>query len=269
MAAIARTEDDERLTAPGDPPTISLATLERLSGMGSGDAVKMQLRAQKHRQVADSMQADGDLVGPRCERAEATRLEHEASLILDPVLHTIGPVTVGNGGEIAMGAGAMKEFADTVRERPDMLAIDASRQRMELADKAKALELGLDAAATIRAANSVEKMLAHQMAGAHTLAMELQAEGRELLRIYKRSGHVHQHLSIEAGRLFNASARMMDTFQHGMLTLQKIRNGGTQTVVVQHVNVSDGGQAMIAGQVKVRGKKGRRPRASAGGVVRK
>ena len=34
------------------------------------------------------------------------------------------------------------------------------------------------------------------------------------------------------------------------LTLQKIRSGGTQTVVVQHVNVGDGGQAMVAGEVK-------------------
>ena len=48
---------------------------------------------------------------------------------------------------------------------------------------------------------------------------------------------------------------MMDAYQHGLLTLQKIRNGGTQTVVVQHVNVGDGGRAMVAGQVKLRGKK--------------
>ena len=42
-----------------------------------------------------------------------------------------------------------------------------------------------------------------------------------------------------------------------MLTLQKIRSGGQQTVVVQHVNVGDGGRAMVAGQVKLRGGKGR------------
>jgi hypothetical protein len=57
------------------------------------------------------------------------------------------------------------------------------------------------------------------------------------MRTYKRTGHVHQHLCIEAGRMMNASARMMESFQHGMLTIAKVRSGGQQTVVVQHVNV--------------------------------
>jgi hypothetical protein len=241
---------------PDEPPTLSLATMERVSNLSAADAVKMQIRAQHHRKAADHMQERGDrIIGPRFELAEAKRLEREAELVLNPVMHCTGPVTVGNGGEMAIGTKAMAPFVDTVRERPDMLAIDASRQRMELADKAKALELGLDAAATIRAENSVEKMLAHQMAAAHTMAMELQTEARELIRHYKRTGHVHQSLSIEAGRMFNASARMMESFQHGMLTLQKIRSGGKQVVVVQHIAVGDGGKAMVAGQVKLRGKK--------------
>jgi hypothetical protein len=230
--------------------------MERVAGLGAADAVKLQRRARKHRQVADWLQSQGDIVGTVCERAEAERLEHDASAALDPVTHTTGPVTVGNGGEMAIGTKAMRRFVDTVRERPDMLAVDASRQRMELADKANALTLGIDAAASIEAANSLEKMLAHQMAAAHTMAMELQVEARQLLNIYKRTGHIHQSLSIEAGRLMNASARMMDTFQSGLLAIAKIRNGGQQTVVVQHVNVGDGGRAMIAGEVKLRGKNG-------------
>ena len=43
-------------------------------------------------------------------------------------------------------------------------------------------------------------MLAHQMAAAHTAAMELQAEARDLMQRFKRTGYIHQHLSIEAGR---------------------------------------------------------------------
>ena len=35
-----------------------------------------------------------------------------------------------------------------------------------------------------------------------------------------------------------------------MLTLQKIRCGGKQTVVVQHVTVKDGGQAVVTGKMK-------------------
>jgi hypothetical protein len=253
---------------PDKPPALSLATMERLSSLGSSDAVKMQLDAQQRRQAAVHMQERGDRIGPRYELAEAERLEQEADLILDPVMHTTGPVTVGNGGEMAIGTKAMRPFVDTVRERPNMLAIDASRQRMGLADKAKVLELGLDVAATIKAENSLEKMLAHQMAAAHSMAMELQAEARELLRLYKRNDYI-QHLSIEAGRLFNASARMMDAFQHGMLTLAKVRSGGQQTVVVQHVNVGDGGRAVVAGQVKSRSKKRRAKQANVEGQAEK
>jgi hypothetical protein len=140
---------------------------------------------------------------------------------------------------------------------------------MSLADKADVLQLGLDAAASIQASNSLEKMLAHQMAAAHRAALELQAEARDLLRAYKRGGYAHQQLSIEARRLMNAAARMMDAYQHGLLTLQKIRSGGTQHIVVQHINVGNGGQAMVAGEVKVRGKRGRRPGATDGGAVGK
>jgi hypothetical protein len=155
----------------------------------------------------------------------------------------------------------MAPFVDTVRARCDILAIDASRQRMVLADKASALELGLDAAATIQPRNSLEKMLVHQMAAAHVAAMELQAGARELLQRYKRTSCVHQALSVEAGRLMNASARMMGVYQDGLATLAKIRSGGTQTVVVQHVSVGDGGQAVVAGQVKAA-----RPRKKGEGV---
>jgi hypothetical protein len=42
----------------------------------------------------------------------------------------------------------------------------------------------------------------------------------------------------------------MQMCQEGLLTLQKIRTGGKQIVVVQHVQVSDGGQAVITGSVK-------------------
>jgi hypothetical protein len=55
---------------------------------------------------------------------------------------------------------------------------------------------------------------------------------------------------IEMARLSNAAARMMQVYQEAFLTLQRIRTGGKQTVVVQHVQVSQGGQAVIAGRLK-------------------
>jgi hypothetical protein len=46
---------------------------------------------------------------------------------------------------------------------------------------------------------------------------------------------------------------MMDAFQKGTLALHKLRTGGTQTVTVQHVNVSDGGRAVVTGGINAGG----------------
>ena len=64
---------------------------------------------------------------------------------------------------------------------------------------------------------------------------------------------MQQHEPLIQVSLTNAVARLTRGYQEGMLTLQKLRTGGKQTVVVQHVQVTDGGQAVVAGQVKGRG----------------
>jgi hypothetical protein len=37
----------------------------------------------------------------------------------------------------------------------------------------------------------------------------------------------------------------MHAYQQGLLTLQKLRQNGQQRIMVQYVNVSEGGQAVI------------------------
>jgi hypothetical protein len=37
----------------------------------------------------------------------------------------------------------------------------------------------------------------------------------------------------------------MTAYQQGLLTLRKLRQGGRQRIMVQYVNVSEGGQAVI------------------------
>jgi hypothetical protein len=41
----------------------------------------------------------------------------------------------------------------------------------------------------------------------------------------------------------------MQFFQEGLLALQKLKTGGRQTMIVQHVQVSDGGSALVAASV--------------------
>jgi hypothetical protein len=56
-----------------------------------------------------------------------------------------------------------------------------------------------------------------------------------------------------------AAARMLDVYQNGCLVLQKLKTKGTQRVVVQYqqVNVNEGGQAVVAGKVGARVRRGR------------
>jgi hypothetical protein len=225
--------------------------MERLSRLTATDAVRMQQRAAEKKDHAADRTAHGDRIGAKFDLAEADALERDALDILDPLTHTTAPVQIGRGGELGTGAAMMAPFVNTVRAHPDWLAHDASRERMDLADKANALTMGLDAAETIQANNSLEKMLAHQMAAHY----ERWRPGRGASCAPTSAQAMPPSLSIEAGRMFNAAARMMDTYQHGLLTIAKVRSGGKQTVVVQHVNVGDGGRAMVAGQVKLRGRK--------------
>jgi len=128
---------------------------------------------------------------------------------------------------------------DTLKH-PNMINVGASELRVDLAASvcSGAVEAALDAAESAGAANSLEKMLCHQMAVMHSAAMKLAS--RSLGNTMPPA---------EMARLSNASARMMQVFQEALLTLHKIRSGGKQTVVVQHVQVTEGGQALIAGSV--------------------
>lgn len=235
------------------PSELDAATRERIDGLGTTDAVWRRQNAAEYRVLAGHVNG----MSAEAARDKADRLDTEADTLLQVATHTPAPVVLGTGSEIT--ADASGSFADTLRERPDMVAVDASRHRLSLASKAGGLALALDAADTALAGNSLEKMLSHQAAAAHIAAVELQAEALALLREFNNTGHRYAILSTEAARLANASARMMDTTQHGIMTLHRLRTSGRQTLVVQHVHVGEGGQAVVAGQVRGRGQ-GKRAR---------
>jgi hypothetical protein len=99
-------------------------------------------------------------------------------------------------------------------------------------------------------------MFAHQLAAAHKLAMKLAGWAAMHTNNAECDGYGTEHRypgsrlefhAVEAVRASNAAARVMDTFQRGYATLMQLRRAGQQTVVVQHVNVRDGGQAVVAG----------------------
>ncbi|HXG90032.1 MAG TPA: hypothetical protein VNJ02_17020 [Vicinamibacterales bacterium] len=125
---------------------------------------------------------------------------------------------------------------------PDVIGIDASEQRADVATRAGVLSPALDASTSVGATNSLERMMCHQMAAAHMHGMETLAR-------------VHQDPDLPASdhaRLLTASAKLFDAFNAAALTLLKIRTGGKQHVVVQHqhVNVAAGGKAVVANAIR-------------------
>jgi len=182
-----------------------------------------------------------------------------------------GPPDVGPGGEVVRQHSGpdghvqdvlkremeMKRanIRDTLAEGATRIAEEASIRRTDLLMQPSfdVVALAVDAADSIGAGNSLEKMLAHQMAVAHEASLRLM---NRALAYEAGARSMREGDSVEACRLTNAAARLMSVFQDGLLTLQRLRSGGNQTVTVQHVNVASGAQAVI-GNVQTGGAKRR------------
>jgi hypothetical protein len=222
-------------------------------------ALKLKHRVAGIRRSADELGAT-DPLGARFMRDDASKLEAEADADLSRWTYTTGLPQVGNGGELVpLPEPATHHIAEYVREPADMLAHSASTQRMELATEANALALALDAASSIKARDSVEKMLAAQAAAAHKLAMRLMAKAeQQLSQVDTWNPKAWSAHSVEAARLAHAAGKMMGAFNDAVLTIQRRRSGGKQVVQVIHqqVAVGAGGRAIVAGTVKGRGKAG-------------
>lgn len=118
---------------------------------------------------------------------------------------------------------------------PTLAAIDADARRIELLDKlgTDCVALGVDAACSIEAKDSLEIMLSHQLAVAHKTALEVTSKG------------MLEADPVERARTLNIAARFMDTFQRGLLTMQRLRTGGAQNITVHYATVGEGGQAIV------------------------
>ena len=144
----------------------------------------------------------------------------------------------GMGGELIYRDNKSSSALTQNLKNPDRITVDASIDRVELAHKNGVLSMALDTAETIGAKNSAEQMLAHQMAAMHKMSLDLMAQ----------AGNTRD--PVEKCRLINCAARLMDVYQKGLITLNRLHSGGQQFMTVQHVQVSDGGQAVINGSVQ-------------------
>jgi hypothetical protein len=177
--------------------------------------------------------------------ADAERLESNAAELMKPV----GVPTI-RSGEVVYAPGNARPprtIVDTL-ENPDGTALEASVARTELllSDNADFVALAVDAAASMNAGNSFEKMLAHQLAALHTLTMKTAMRVLEFEKKLAASyDGVRQVDSVEFSRMAQATARLSSAFQDGLITMQRLHTGGAQTMTIRHVTVEAGAQAVI------------------------
>ena len=139
-------------------------------------------------------------------------------------------------------------IVDTL-ENPSMANLGASQLRLEAVAKLGIMQPAIDAVESAQAANSLEKMLCHQMTALHHVGMDMLARGAG-------AGALRQPEDALRIKYAGMAARCFDTYREGMLALLKFKTGGKQTVVVQHVTVTDGGQAVVAGSIQKSGGSG-------------
>jgi hypothetical protein len=218
------------------------------------------LKAEQARAVAER-NPDDMIAGIAARRADRAIAEINTRL-------PEGAIDVGVGGELVAVNPALA-FMNTV-QKPNVVSRDASADRLALANAAGSLELCLDVADTIGAANSFEKMAAHLAASAYRLSMKLMAQVSEHLDRVEGfepfASNEARHRTKEACRVANTAARLHGAVVDTMVAVTRSRGGNKQVVRVEHVavtNVGDGGQAVIAGRVTGRGSR-RKSRGGSG-----
>jgi len=251
---------------PEIPPLSDLfPTLDEANDLKLTAADAESLRAEADVLRASAAAADAaDPLWRTVTLARAVALEEVAAKVMAPEPGA-PPLERGAGGEVQLRENSddpwpRRVVARATRASPDLLDAEVSQERLGLAREAGALTLALDAAEGMGAASPAEQMLAHQMATAHAMAMRLLAKAdafaaRKFLTYGPRAADAaeeakrEQVASIEAARLATAAARMMEATVRAALAIDRLRNGSRQTVIVQHVAVADGGQAVVAGAV--------------------
>ncbi len=191
-------------------------------------------QALKTERLANCLEVEVALL-KQVDQPPTESLEYAAAAAKEMAIslsESVSGVHIGAGGEVVDQS--KPELVNTMKN-PTLVAIDASNHRTELITSigGSVAAMALDIADTIQAENSVEKMVAHQLAAVHDAGM------RTLQR-----ANVTQDAAL-ASRLLNSAARCFDTFQRGMMTLQRLRGKQEQRILVQHVNVGQGAQAVI------------------------
>jgi len=148
----------------------------------------------------------------------------------------------------------------SARMKPAMDQLQGHSNAEEIVNYVNANYLSAYLKKDIEKAEPFEELLIDQFSTLHKLGMET------LGRIY----HTEELYPSMLTDYVNLGVKLLNSSQKAIETIQRLRHGGKQTVVVkhQHVQVNDGGQAVVAndivkqgGGVGVKNKNEKRPHA--------
>src|SRR5262249_20452549 len=193
---------------------------------------KRELRASDYVELAARMRVTGRYSGAADDLRLADEMLAQARTKQLPSTRT----EIGAGGELIDREKVGSYLVDTVAH-PDYVTAEASSDRLALASQAGSLSLALDAADTIQAQDSLEKMLIHQITALHSGMMrataqmnkELDAAGGTAIDAAgdKRDLTVGEReaANVRACRLAGAISRMSATCQQRLAHASAQANG--------------------------------------------
>jgi hypothetical protein len=197
-------------------------------------------RALKAQRRADQLRVD--MLADKASRMSDEALAYASTgeqLMAADVAEVVGSPAMGSGGEVINPK--VGGLVNTLTN-PTIAALEASNNRTDLVTMLgnDIAATALDAADTIQAENSLEKMLAHQMAAIHHASMNM---------LHRASLTEEPAL---AAKTLTTALKGFATYQGAIGALRQLRGNQQQHIVVQHVNVSAGGQAVV-GNVRAGG----------------
>lgn len=205
------------------------------SRQGRTETTKALRAQQRANRAARSLQAPEEGLAATPEQLEY--IKSAGQLLAADALSTPVQCVPLAGGELAEPSA---ESATTLTS--SIVALEASNERIHLLSALgyDIAALALDTAESAGAVGSIEQMLAHQVAAAHHQMMSM---------LTKASVEPNPTLQMQYSAL---AAKWMSASNNVALTLKKLKANGEQRITIQHVNVSDGGQAVI-GDVRAGG----------------
>ncbi len=208
-----------------------MTLLRLIGGLGHGGRGEAKISIQPpHRRNHGLIFASGKLTNKPCQRKKLKKV------VRVPVAKTHSARRSIKATDHAIEIRKLNEIAELIW-LPENLSTDEKNTRV-----VRALEFYED----LKPVGSAEGMLAAQMVGTHSAALEC----------LKRSALEDQNF-VGSDMYLKHAQKLMTLYTQQLAALNKHRGKGQQKVTVEHVHVHPGGQAVVGNvEMELRGRKG-------------